>query len=56
MEQLDVDGRRGIIWMYVSLLLSTTDCTGISYRDQTVTEHKGALHCFDWDQLFWRTL
>lgn len=40
------NGRRGTLWMFLSLLLSATDCTGISYRDQTMTEPKGALRCF----------
>lgn len=47
--------RKGTIWMLLSLLVSAAECTWISYRDQTMTEPK-ALHCFDWDQLFWRTL
>lgn len=46
MEPLDVNGRRGAIWMFVSLLLSASDCTGISYRDQTMTEPKGGTAMF----------
>lgn len=32
--------------MFVSLLLSASDCTGISYRDQTMTEPKGGTAMF----------
>lgn len=32
--------------MLLSLLLSAAHCSGISYRDQAVTEPKGALRCF----------
>lgn len=35
--------RRGTIWMLSSLLLSATRCTGISYRDQTITEPNALL-------------
>ncbi len=30
LEQLDVNGRTETIWMFVSLLVFATDCTGIS--------------------------
>lgn len=45
----ELTGAAGTIWIFVSLLLSATDCAGISYRDQTMTEPKEPLRCYDWE-------
>lgn len=35
-----IDGTRGTVWMFLSLLLFAVDCTGIRYRDQEMSELK----------------
>lgn len=43
----------------LDVLVSAAFCCGLhwdEFQDQTMTEPKGAFHCFDWDQLLWTTL